>query len=313
MKNKRILLIISCILIAGVLITKYTNSFITSKEAQITAAAGGVMNSQEKAEATVEEAAGQAAVALGRRRSLEAASDPGEQAGTYAAAESGTVAGAADTEAAVDGAAAVKESSDMAAAPEAAQAGPGAMQSGQGTIQGPGAAQEALSGGAAIAEDRSGDQEAAAFAQSAPGPASPIDGVNGKSDQSYLVPANDYRQRLLDLDYQIQKLREEDKDATAYTLKNTAESELKLWESEMGNIYSALLERLSEEQAAELAAEQQEWLKNREARAAEQNSKNNSANLESVGYITSLVTITRDRTYELVGRYEELTSGDSGT
>ena len=137
-------------------------------------------------------------------------------------------------------------------------------------------------------------------------PASPLEGVGGRAENTTLVPDTDYRQRLVDLDNQIQKLREEDKDSSAYSLKASAESELKLWEGEMNTVYNALLDKLNEEDAASLAAEQQEWMKSREARAVENNAKNNAGSLEGVGVTTSLTALTRDRAYELVERYEEL-------
>ena len=104
--------------------------------------------------------------------------------------------------------------------------------------------------------------------------------------------------------------RQEDKDASAYSMKATAESELKLWEGEMNTVYNALLDRMDQEEAAELAAEQQTWMKNREARAVENSAKNSAANLEGVGVTASLASLTRKRTYELVDRYEQLTEGN---
>lgn len=282
MKNKRILLIIGCILIAGVLITRYTSSLVATKEIQNVTASDAVDAAQEAEGAMAKE---QDAAAPGPGGSTEPAF-PDELPGTLAAAGR--------------------------AAPGGTDTGGTGPRAEQGGIPETGAAPAA--GAAAGAEDQmDGGGGVTAYADASSGPVSPIEGISGKNGQSHMTQSNDYRQRLVDLDNQIQKLREEDKDATAYTLKNTAEAELKLWESELSSIYSALMEQLPRQEAADLAAEQQEWLKSREARAAEQNSKTNGSNLESVGYITSLVSITRDRTYELVGRYEELTAGDSGT
>ena len=50
--------------------------------------------------------------------------------------------------------------------------------------------------------------------------------------------------------------------------------------------------------------EQQEWLKNRDARAAESSGRN-SGSMEGISYAAALVSLTRDRAYELAGRYEE--------
>lgn len=186
-----------------------------------------------------------------------------------------------------------------AAAATGAAPGPGA---------GPGAAAGASSGTGASTGTGNGPGAGpgAAASTTTSMPASPLEGVGGRAENTTLVPDTDYRQRLVDLDNQIQKLREEDKDSSAYSLKASAESELKLWEGEMNTVYNALLDKLNEEDAASLAAEQQEWMKSREARAVENNAKNNAGSLEGVGVTTSLTALTRDRAYELVERYEEL-------
>ena len=114
----------------------------------------------------------------------------------------------------------------------------------------------------------------------------------------------DYRKRLEDLDTQILKMREEETDSNVYSIKTSAETELKLWEGELNSIYNALMEMLSQEDAAKLASEQQEWLKNRDARAAESSGRN-SGSMEGISYAATLVSLTRDRAYELAGRYEE--------
>ena len=69
-------------------------------------------------------------------------------------------------------------------------------------------------------------------------------------------------------------------------------------------MYNALMEMLSQEDGAKLASEQQEWLKNRDARAAESSGRN-SGSMEGISYAATLVSLTRDRAYELAGRYEE--------
>ena len=47
-------------------------------------------------------------------------------------------------------------------------------------------------------------------------------------------------------------------------------------------------------------------MQNREAKAAESSGKGGS--MESLGYAAALVSITRDRAYELVERYEDTVS-----
>ena len=170
--------------------------------------------------------------------------------------------------------------------------------------QGPAVAETAV-----MAEDGLLADEAAAVAEdgaaAAPVPISPLTGVRPRDEKTALV--TDYRQRLKDLDNQIQKMRKEDRtdsSSNVYSIKTSAQTELKLWEGELNSIYNALLEMLSREDAAALAAEQQEWLKKRDLKAAECTSKTDSS-VEGLGYAATLVSLTRERAYELAGKYEE--------
>lgn len=334
MKNRHIWLVIGCILVVGILVTGYTNSFISHKEAEQMAAASAVTEAAREGALAAESAEAEAAFAAadGFRGGGQAGAKEGEAlpptlaaapvkgagaaAGTTASGETqqesavpaeanqflaktNEAAGAQREETAMDEAAPLEAGPDalrsadagtfanseaMPAGPGAAPVGPGAPPAGPGA--GPGAAASS-------------------------GPASPLEGARGRAEKNAAASSGtDYRQRLLDLDSQIQKLREEDKDASAYSMKATAESELKLWEGEMNTVYNALLDRMDQEEAAELAAEQQTWMKNREARAVENSAKNSAANLEGVGVTASLASLTRKRTYELVDRYEQLTEGN---
>jgi uncharacterized protein YecT (DUF1311 family) len=118
---------------------------------------------------------------------------------------------------------------------------------------------------------------------------------------------SDYTQRLKELDAQLKKLRSEERetDASAYTIKTSAETELKLWESEMNLIYNGMLEALPETEGQALIQEQQDWLKLRESQAAE-NSQKSGNSVESVGYTTALVKLTKARAFELAERFETI-------
>ena len=133
-------------------------------------------------------------------------------------------------------------------------------------------------------------------------PISPLTGA--KETESKMLLTIDYRQRLMDLDSQIQKMREQETDSNVYSIKTSAETELKMWEGELNSIYNALLELLPQEDAARLAAEQQEWLKTRETKAAENTGKSGGS-VERIGYAATLASLTRDRAHELAGRYEQ--------
>ena len=322
MKNKRIWLVIVCILVVGVLVTRYTSSVVNREEPSQEMAAGGAEMRMTEVEAEAAPAAGPAAGAGAAPETTAGSPSPAVQekrsvpdAPATQVEESGQT-GALMDEASAEAAPAMvaetqaagtavgpgaRAAADPAAAAATGSAGAGAAAA-TGAAPGPGAAAGASTG----TGNGPGAGPGAAASTTTSMPASPLEGVGGRAENTTLVPDTDYRQRLVDLDNQIQKLREEDKDSSAYSLKASAESELKLWEGEMNTVYNALLDKLNEEDAATLAAEQQEWMKSREARAVENNAKNNAGSLEGVGVTTSLTALTRDRAYELVDRYEEL-------
>ena len=115
-----------------------------------------------------------------------------------------------------------------------------------------------------------------------------------------------YRQRLNDLDAQIQKMQEQERDPNVYSIKTSAETEVKMWDRGLNAVYNALLGILPQEEAEELAKEQKEWLINRET-AAGQSGK--AEGVGSISYAASLVDLTRNRAYELADRYEKEACG----
>ena len=237
MKEKRIWIVIGCILVIGTGVTHYTKYYVNSQ--------GAAMMAEITAGAE-ETAASSFAPALGQLDTETGGADAGMAAGRAAPA--------------------TPAERRMTASDTAGGAGEGA---------------------AASEKDM---------------PISPLTGARTREYKASLIV--DYRKRLEDLDTQILKMREEETDSNVYSIKTSAETELKLWEGELNSIYNALMEMLSQEDAAKLASEQQEWLKNRDARAAESSGRN-SGSMEGISYAAALVSLTRDRAYELAGRYEE--------
>lgn len=113
-----------------------------------------------------------------------------------------------------------------------------------------------------------------------------------------------YRARLDELDIQIQKMRSTETEATTYSMKTAAENELKLWDSELNNIYNDILTHLDEDQTKELVAAEREWMKERDARAVEAARRSAGGTLEGLEYTASLAESTRARAYELADMYE---------
>ena len=305
---------IACILVIGSGLTKYTHSFVSRSggsaggEAAVSMAAAGeypaaLADSSPAASALEQEAAAQAGGGQGPGLQSRMAPGPGEASDQAAAGEAGTLASVQESAAPGQETAAA---ADGEAVPEAAAFGAAPATASPKTAGGDSASESPDDAGtegtaADIAADAASAPEETTAADE---PISPLVGARPAERSS--GSGTDYRQRLEDLDAQIERILKEEQESNVYSIITSAESELKMWESELNTIYTALLAALSQEDAAGLAQEQQEWMQNREAKAAESSGKGGS--MESLGYAAALVSITRDRAYELVERYEDTVS-----
>ena len=314
MSDKWIWIVIACILVIGSGLTKYTHSFVSRSggsaggEAAVSMAAAGeypaaLADSSPAASALEQEAAAQAGGGQGPGLQSRMAPGPGEASDQAAAGEAGTLASVQESAAPGQETAAA---ADGEAVPEAAAFGAAPATASPKTAGGDSASESPDDAGtegtaADIAADAASAPEETTAADE---PISPLVGARPAERSS--GSGTDYRQRLEDLDAQIERIQKEEQESNVYSIITSAESELKMWESELNTIYTALLAALSQEDAAGLAQEQQEWMQNREAKAAESSGKGGS--MESLGYAAALVSITRDRAYELVERYEDTVS-----
>ena len=305
---------IACILVIGSGLTKYTHSFVSRSggsaggEAAVSMAAAGeypaaLADSSPAASALEQEAAAQAGGGQGTGLQSRMAPGPGEASDQAAAGEAGTLASVQESAAPGQETAAA---ADGEAVPEAAAFGAAPATASPKTAGGDSASESPDDAGTeGTAADRAADAASAPEETTAADePISPLVGARPAERSS--GSGTDYRQRLEDLDAQIERIQKEEQESNVYSIITSAESELKMWESELNTIYTALLAALSQEDAAGLAQEQQEWMQNREAKAAESSGKGGS--MESLGYAAALVSITRDRAYELVERYEDTVS-----
>lgn len=138
----------------------------------------------------------------------------------------------------------------------------------------------------------------------------PLEMEAGEEDwdsQSYYV------KRLDDLDSQIKKSREKQPEANVNSsVKSAASNELKLWDSELNDIYNGILKTLDKEESQALVKEEREWLKERDVLAMEAALNSTGGSSESIEYTLSLIESTRARAYELARRYGQALGEQSG-
>ncbi len=112
------------------------------------------------------------------------------------------------------------------------------------------------------------------------------------------------KKRLEELDDQIQQMRDSQVESTAYSIKSLAETERKLWETELNNVYSLIMECLNTDEQQALAKDQRKWMNDRDAQAEKAAPKSSGGSIESAEYTASLAASTRQRAYELLDSYQ---------
>ena len=203
MKDKRIWIVIICIFVIGSGLTKYTHSYVSSRSSGAAQADAAVI--QESAAFDGPEASLQAGARLGSPEGEisaaeeSAASFSGETGPSPSDSPSAFEEGAPDAEAA-------------SAAEETAAAARAALVEGEGMAD---------AGAAAAGESAAADQV----------PISPL--IGARPAETTGGSSVDYIQRLKDLDAQIARIQNEEQEANVYSIMTSAESELKMWESEL--------------------------------------------------------------------------------
>lgn len=122
--------------------------------------------------------------------------------------------------------------------------------------------------------------------------------------KDYHEQLSDIRERLPQVEAQIERLRSSDTDNNMYNVKSLAQSEQKIWERELDAVYDLLMEALPENEAEELKKDQQSWLAEATKGARADSSKNGGGSMESVEYAAAMAEAARERVYALLDAYE---------
>lgn len=111
------------------------------------------------------------------------------------------------------------------------------------------------------------------------------------------------------VDY-LKKLNEmEEADRYAEDTTTTIELEeqeaqrYKKWDEALNEIYGVLKEQLSTDEMTQLREEQRSWIKHRDEAAKESSLKYEGGTMESLEYVATQASLTRERCYELVAKY----------
>lgn len=117
---------------------------------------------------------------------------------------------------------------------------------------------------------------------------------------------DEFLKKFQDTEMALSTLRQtETGDRTGVERKNTASAQLRYWETQLNSLYQAVMGVLSDEEAAVLARDQQDWRRLREETAAAAVRDAAGSSKESTEYTLSQAESTRKRAYELLERYRD--------
>lgn len=129
-----------------------------------------------------------------------------------------------------------------------------------------------------------------------------------QTETTEVTMVSSYLTRLEELDQEIERMRNREKETAAghSAVKARTENEWRLWQAEMDRVLDVLEKQLDVEERDTLFQEQRDWVRDRETKAIAASTKQSGAALEEVEYNRSLGAETRARVYELVRRYEKV-------
>lgn len=99
--------------------------------------------------------------------------------------------------------------------------------------------------------------------------------------------------------------RRNSRGRTGAEQKQEASAQLRYWETQLNALYQTIMSYLTDEEAAVLAREQQDWRRAREEKAAGATKNSAGSPKESTEYMLSQAESTKERAYALLERYRD--------
>ncbi|WP_448860658.1 lysozyme inhibitor LprI family protein [Clostridium sp.] len=133
---------------------------------------------------------------------------------------------------------------------------------------------------------------------------SPAGGASSGTGASADRTAEDYRNRLGEIENTIQNLENSGSANTTDAMREAVTYEYRLWDAELNQIYQAIMAVLPDEETDTLRGRERRWIRERDTAAKQAAERYKGGTMENVEYTASLANSTRDRAYELLDLYE---------
>lgn len=112
-----------------------------------------------------------------------------------------------------------------------------------------------------------------------------------------------YLSRLREVEKEMETLRKNSDAMTTLDMEKEQVFRYEVWDKELNEIYGVLREKLSKEQADQLRNKQQEWIEYRDETAKEESLTYEGGSKESLHFVATQATLTKERCFELVLDY----------
>ena len=139
---------------------------------------------------------------------------------------------------------------------------------------------------------------------------SPAGGASSGTGASVDRTAEDYRNRLGEIENTIQNLENSGSANTTDAMREAVTYEYRLWDAELNQIYQAIMAVLPDEETDTLRGQERRWIRERDTAAKQAAERYKGGTMENVEYTASLANSTRDRAYELLDLYESYLSAE---
>ena len=139
---------------------------------------------------------------------------------------------------------------------------------------------------------------------------SPAEGASSGTGAGSDRTAEDYRNRLGEIENTIQNLENSGSANTTDAMREAVTYEYRLWDAELNQIYQAIMAVLPDEETDTLRGRERRWIRERDTAAKQAAERYKGGTMENVEYTASLANSTRDRAYELLDLYESYLSAE---
>lgn len=127
--------------------------------------------------------------------------------------------------------------------------------------------------------------------------------TSNNSSRAAVNNKKEYHKILNDTEKEMKEFLKNSESTTTLDMEKDGAHRYKIWDTKLNEIYGILKEQLNKEQMDKLRDEQRNWIKFRDETAKKASLEYKGGSMESLEYVATQATLTKERCYALVGKY----------